>query len=147
MCFCVFVFYGLHIDVISMHHFFCVQSIMKDEMNSLSSSDKLKYVNDLNNNVICANIATTNHMYQAMITQHQEEVIKDMRRKYEKERMQNMQLFEHKMIVTQQKFDDQLGALQYLPNKVNEMNELNLDNQVSGTLMHRIRFCWYPHAF
>jgi hypothetical protein len=31
--------------------------------------------------------------------------------------------------------------LQYLPNKVNEMNELNLDNQVSGTLMHRIRFC------
>jgi|TARA_B110000091_G_scaffold37882_1_gene40755 hypothetical protein len=120
---------------------------MKDEMNSLSSSDKLKYVNDLNNNVICANIATTNHMYQAMITQHQEEVIKDMRRKYEKERMQNMQLFEHKMIVTQQKFDDQLGALQYLPNKVNEMNELNLDNQVSGTLMHRIRFCRYPHAF
>ena len=130
-----------------MYHFFCAQSIMKEEMNSLSSSDKLKYVNDLNNNVICANIATTNNMYQAMITQHQEEVIKDMRRKYEKERMQNMQLFEHKMIVTQQKFDDQLGALQYLPNKVNEMNELNLDNQVSGTLMHRIRFCWYPHAF
>ena len=61
-------------------------------MNSLSSSDKLKYVNDLNNNVICANIATTNNMYQAMITQHQEEVIKDMRRKHEKERMQNIRV-------------------------------------------------------
>ena len=117
-----------------MYHFFCAQSIMKEEMNSLSSSDKLKYVNDLNNNVICANIATTNNMYQAMITQHQEEVIKDMRRKHEKERIQNILGFEHKMTAAQQKFDDQLGALQYLPNKVNEMNELNLDNQVSGTL-------------
>ena len=114
-------------------------SIMAKEMKEMVGGTGAVSALDMSRNI--AAIVTNNNMFDTMISQLQETIVKKMRTDYEKERSKNLELFEIKMREARRRAEDELGNLKYLPDKVEEIRGINQRNQVSFDLVTFVTFC------
>ena len=116
-------------------------SIMAKEMKEMVENGGTGAVSALDMSRNIAAIVTNNNMFDTMISQLQETIVKKMRTDYEKERSKNLELFEIKMREARRRAEDELGNLKYLPDKVEEIRGINQRNQVSFELVTFVTFC------